>query len=86
MSKDRRKAAIKFKLQRLEDTITKTRKDREGEFSRTSLKIINNSKFLKFPRLLAGLEKLMKTYTANPSFSNQQNREEIELLLDEVNK
>ncbi|XP_011488059.2 nostrin isoform X3 [Oryzias latipes] len=60
MSKDRRKAAIKFKLQRLEDTIAKTRKDREG------------------------LEKLMKTYTANPSFSNQQNREEIELLLDEI--
>uniref|UniRef100_A0A8C7ZPN9 Nitric oxide synthase trafficking n=1 Tax=Oryzias sinensis TaxID=183150 RepID=A0A8C7ZPN9_9TELE len=60
MSKDRRKAAIKFKLQRLEDTIAKTRKDREG------------------------LEKLMKTYAANPSFSNQQNREEIELLLDEI--
>uniref|UniRef100_A0A3P9JK74 Nitric oxide synthase trafficking n=1 Tax=Oryzias latipes TaxID=8090 RepID=A0A3P9JK74_ORYLA len=60
MSKDRRKAAIRFKLQRLEDTIAKTKKDREG------------------------LEKLMKTYAANPSFSNQQNREEIELLLDEI--
>uniref|UniRef100_A0A3B3D078 Nitric oxide synthase trafficking n=1 Tax=Oryzias melastigma TaxID=30732 RepID=A0A3B3D078_ORYME len=60
MSKDRRRAAIKFKLHRLEDTIAKTKKDREG------------------------LEKLMKTYAANPSFSNQQNREEIELLLDEI--
>lgn len=33
MSKDRRRAAIKFKLHRLEDTIAKTKKDREGEFS-----------------------------------------------------
>lgn len=46
-------------------------------------KIMTNVEFLC---LLAGLEKLMKTYAANPSFSNQQNREEIELLLDEVNK
>lgn len=31
MAKDRRKEAIKLKVQRLEDTITKTKKDREGE-------------------------------------------------------
>ena len=33
MDKDRRKEAIKLKLQRLDDTITKTKKDREGKFS-----------------------------------------------------
>lgn len=31
MSKDRRKDAIKTKLQRLEDNITKTKSDREGQ-------------------------------------------------------
>lgn len=30
MSKDRRREAIKHKLQRLEDNITKTKKDHEG--------------------------------------------------------
>ncbi|KAM4608982.1 LOW QUALITY PROTEIN: nostrin [Polymixia lowei] len=59
MGKDRRREAIKVKLQRLEDSITKTKKDCEG------------------------LEKLMKTYSENPSFSNQKNIEETEQLLDE---
>uniref|UniRef100_A0A671WRG1 Osteoclast-stimulating factor 1 n=1 Tax=Sparus aurata TaxID=8175 RepID=A0A671WRG1_SPAAU len=60
MDKDRRKEAIKLKLQRLDDTITKTKKDREG------------------------VEKLMKTYAENPSFSNQKNLEETEQQLDEI--
>uniref|UniRef100_A0A8C3AXY3 Osteoclast-stimulating factor 1 n=1 Tax=Cyclopterus lumpus TaxID=8103 RepID=A0A8C3AXY3_CYCLU len=59
MAKDRRKEAIKLKLQRLEDCITKTKKDREG------------------------IEKLMRTYSENPSFSNQKNLEETELQIDE---
>ncbi|XP_054471249.1 nostrin [Anoplopoma fimbria] len=59
MAKDRRKEAIKLKLQRLEDSITKTKKDREG------------------------IEKLMRTYSENPSFSNQKNLEETELQIDE---
>ncbi|XP_045910893.1 nostrin [Micropterus dolomieu] len=59
MGKDRRKEAIKLKLQRLENSITKTNKDREG------------------------IERLMKTYSENPSFSNQKNLEEIEQQLDE---
>ncbi|XP_070694338.1 nostrin [Pempheris klunzingeri] len=59
MGKDRRKDAIKLKLQRLEDSITKTKKDCEG------------------------IEKLIKTYTENPSFSNQKNLEETEQQLDE---
>ncbi|XP_044222575.1 nostrin [Thunnus albacares] len=59
MAKDRRKEAIKIKLQRLEDGITKTKKDCEG------------------------IEKLMKTYSENPSFSNQKNLEETEQQLDE---
>uniref|UniRef100_A0A665UAA8 Osteoclast-stimulating factor 1 n=1 Tax=Echeneis naucrates TaxID=173247 RepID=A0A665UAA8_ECHNA len=59
MSKDRRKEAIKLKLQRLEDSITKTKKDCEG------------------------IEKLMKMYSENPSFSNQKNLEETEQQLDE---
>lgn len=33
MDKDRRKEAIKVKLQRLDDSITRTRKDHEGKFS-----------------------------------------------------
>ncbi|XP_073329845.1 nostrin [Pagrus major] len=60
MDKDRRKEAIKLKLQRLDDTITKTKKDQEG------------------------VEKLMKTYAENPSFSNQKNLEETEQQLDEI--
>ncbi|KAM3861969.1 nostrin [Diretmus argenteus] len=60
MEKDRRRDAIKVKLQRLEDGITKTKKDCEG------------------------LEKLTKTYSENPSFSNQKNLEETEQLLDET--
>ncbi|KAM4558057.1 nostrin isoform 3-T3 [Odontesthes bonariensis] len=59
MSKERRRDAIKLKLQRLEDSITQTKKDCEG------------------------IEKLMKTNTENPSFSNQKNLEETEQLLDE---
>ncbi|KAM8856543.1 nostrin isoform 2-T2 [Spinachia spinachia] len=60
MVKDRRKEAIKLKVQRLEDSITKTKKDREG------------------------IEKLMRTYSENPSFSNQKNLEETELQIDET--
>ncbi|XP_056145676.1 nostrin [Lampris incognitus] len=60
MGKDRRREAIKVKLQRLDDSITKTKKDCEG------------------------LEKLMKSYSDNPSFSNQKNLEETEQLLDET--
>ncbi|XP_078142040.1 nostrin [Centroberyx gerrardi] len=60
MGKDRRREAIKVKLQRLEDSITKTKKDCEG------------------------IEKLMKVYSENPSFSNQKNLEETEQLLDET--
>ncbi|XP_008276896.1 LOW QUALITY PROTEIN: nostrin [Stegastes partitus] len=59
MGKDRRRDAIKLKLQRLEDTIAKTKKDCEG------------------------IEKLIKTYSENPSFSNQKNLEETEQQLDE---
>ncbi|XP_044073484.1 nostrin [Siniperca chuatsi] len=59
MDKDRRKEGIKLKLQRLENSITKTKKDIEG------------------------IEKLMKTYSENPSFSNQKNLEETEQQLDE---
>ncbi|XP_034042973.1 nostrin [Thalassophryne amazonica] len=59
MERDRRRQAIKHKLQRLEDSIAKTQKDCEG------------------------LEKLMKTYSENPSFSNQKNLEETEQQLDE---
>ncbi|XP_075959940.1 nostrin [Anarhichas minor] len=59
MAKGRRTEAIKLKLQRLEDSITKTKKDREG------------------------IEKLMRTYSENPSFSNQKNLEETELQIDE---
>uniref|UniRef100_A0A668AU18 Osteoclast-stimulating factor 1 n=1 Tax=Myripristis murdjan TaxID=586833 RepID=A0A668AU18_9TELE len=60
MGRDRRREAIKIKLQRLEDSIAKTKKDCEG------------------------IERLMKTYSENPSFSNQKNLEETEQLLDEV--
>ncbi|XP_041663816.1 nostrin isoform X2 [Cheilinus undulatus] len=59
MGRERRKDAIKLKLQRLEDSITRTQKDREG------------------------IEKLIKSYTENPSFSNQKNLEETEQQLDE---
>ncbi|XP_023261351.1 nostrin isoform X2 [Seriola lalandi dorsalis] len=59
MGKGRRREAIKLKLKRLEDSITKTKKDCEG------------------------IEKLMKMYSENPSFSNQKNLEETEQQLDE---
>ncbi|XP_071330099.1 nostrin [Trachinotus anak] len=59
MDKDRRREAIKLKLQRLEDSVTKTKKDCEG------------------------IEKLIKMYSENPSFSNQKNLEETEQQLDE---
>ncbi|RXM28135.1 Nostrin, partial [Acipenser ruthenus] len=60
MDKERRKASIKMKLQRLHDNITKTRKDKEG------------------------LERMFKTYTENPSFSDQKNLEDTEQHLDET--
>ncbi|XP_063354741.1 nostrin [Pelmatolapia mariae] len=59
MDKDRRREAIKLKLQRLDENITKTKKDCEG------------------------IQTLMKTYSENPSFSNQKNLEETEQQLDE---
>lgn len=34
--------------------------------------------------LITGVEKLMRTYSGNPSFSNQKNLEETEQQLDEV--
>lgn len=34
--------------------------------------------------LIAGVEKLMRTYSGNPSFSNQKNLEDTEQQLDEV--
>lgn len=34
--------------------------------------------------LIIGLEKLMTTYSGNPSFSNQKNLEETEQQFDEV--
>ncbi|KAJ3591656.1 hypothetical protein NHX12_006788 [Muraenolepis orangiensis] len=60
MGKNRRRDAIKVKLQRLEDSIAKTKKECKG------------------------LQKLMRSYTDNPSFSNQKNLEETEQLLDET--
>ncbi|XP_034429816.1 nostrin [Hippoglossus hippoglossus] len=59
MDRERRREAIKVKLQRLEDGTTRTKKDCEG------------------------IEKLRKTYSENPSFSNQKNLEETEQQLDE---
>lgn len=59
MGKDRRREAISLKLQRLEDSITKAKKDIEG------------------------LQRLIKTYSENPSFSNQKNLEDTEQQLDE---
>ena len=43
MSKDRRRDAIKLKLQRLEAHIAKTRKDCEGKFSQTSEEFIDGA-------------------------------------------
>ncbi|XP_041720948.2 nostrin [Coregonus clupeaformis] len=60
MEKGRRRDAIKSKLQRLGDSITKTKKDCEV------------------------LERLVKTYSENPSFSNKKNLEETEQLIDET--
>ncbi|KAJ8282356.1 hypothetical protein COCON_G00048750 [Conger conger] len=60
MGKERRKEALKFKLQRLQDNITRSKKD------------------------LDGLERMVKTYTENPSFSNKKNLEETEQLVDEI--
>uniref|UniRef100_H2T5P4 Osteoclast-stimulating factor 1 n=1 Tax=Takifugu rubripes TaxID=31033 RepID=H2T5P4_TAKRU len=57
MDKDRRRQAIRVKVQRLSDSITRARKDQEGL--------------------------LMRTYSGNPSFSNQKNLEETEQQLDE---
>lgn len=34
--------------------------------------------------VVVGIERLMKTYSKNPSFSNHKNLEEIEQQLDEV--
>ncbi|XP_063070741.1 nostrin [Engraulis encrasicolus] len=60
MGPERRKDAIKTKLQRLEDYISRTKRYHEG------------------------LERMVKTYTENPSFSNKKNLEETEQLLDET--
>ncbi|KAM6985032.1 nostrin [Aplochiton taeniatus] len=60
MEKDRKRDAIKTKLQRLEDSVAKAKKDCDG------------------------LERMMKTYSENPSFSNKKNLEETEQLLDET--
>nr|XP_023672082.1 nostrin isoform X1 [Paramormyrops kingsleyae] len=60
MGKERRREGMKTKLQRLQESITKAKKDQEG------------------------LEKLVKTYLENPSFSNKKNLEETEQLLDEA--
>ncbi|XP_064183528.1 nostrin [Anguilla rostrata] len=60
MGKERRKEALKSKLQRLQDNISRTKKD------------------------LDGLERMVKTYTENPSFSNKKNLEETEQMLDET--
>ncbi|TWW76262.1 Nostrin BM247 -like protein [Takifugu flavidus] len=64
MDKDRRRQAIRVKVQRLSDSITRARKDQEGLVS-------------------IRVEKLMRTYSGNPSFSNQKNLEETEQQLDE---
>lgn len=40
--------------------------------------------YVTFDILVTGVEKLMKTYSGNPSFSNQKNLEETEQQLEEV--
>uniref|UniRef100_A0A6Q2XMW2 Osteoclast-stimulating factor 1 n=1 Tax=Esox lucius TaxID=8010 RepID=A0A6Q2XMW2_ESOLU len=60
MEKGRRKEAIRSKLLRLEDCITKTKKDCDG------------------------LDRLIKNYSDNPSFSSKNNLEETEQLLEEA--
>ncbi|KAL4636198.1 nostrin isoform X4 [Arapaima gigas] len=60
MARERRREAIKMKLQRLQDIIVQTKKAKDG------------------------LEKMMVTYTENPSFSNKKSLEETEQLLDEA--
>ncbi|XP_030643094.1 nostrin [Chanos chanos] len=60
MGKERRRDAMRSKLQRLEGCITKSKQEREA------------------------LQKIVKTYTENPSFSNVKNLEETEQLLDET--
>uniref|UniRef100_A0AAV2JY05 Osteoclast-stimulating factor 1 n=1 Tax=Knipowitschia caucasica TaxID=637954 RepID=A0AAV2JY05_KNICA len=60
MGRERRREALRGKLQRLQDTVAKTKKDIEG------------------------IRRLMKTYSENPSFSNERNIEETEQQLDEA--
>ncbi|KTF93081.1 hypothetical protein cypCar_00007591, partial [Cyprinus carpio] len=69
MGKDRRKDAIRTKLQRLEDCIMKTKSDREG---------------LDLCFRAERLEKMVKVYREQPNFSNKKNLEETEELLDEA--
>lgn len=45
----------------------------------------NNIHFFHTVCVVTGIEKLMKTYSENPSFSNQKNLEDTEELHDEVN-
>lgn len=107
MDRERRKEAIKVKIQRLDDSIARTRKDREGKFSTLEKYLINTQHswleaetfcitvnvliqgyvfffYITFNIFIPGVAKLMKTYSGNPSFSNQKNLEETEQQLDEV--
>ncbi|XP_077583864.1 nostrin [Stigmatopora nigra] len=59
MDRERRKEALKVKIHRLEEGMSKAKKECEG------------------------IEKLMKSYSENPSFSNQRNLEDTEQQLDE---
>lgn len=93
MEKDRRRDAIKSKLQRLGDSIAKTKKDCEGKCWKMKHRIwleiihfwVTPFRFMSSNILLIiGLERLVKTYSENPSFSNKNNLEETEQLIDEV--
>lgn len=84
MDKDRRKQAIKVKVQRLSDSISRARKDREGPVSIRKASGPTFCPNLNFSCLIVGVERLMRTYSGNPSFSNQKNLEETEQQLDEV--
>lgn len=90
MDKDRRKQALQVKVQRLSDSIARARKDRKGlALLRISWLVLLFIFFLRvfhltISILTAGVEKLMRTYSGNPSFSNQKNLEETGQQLDEV--
>ncbi|XP_076119616.1 nostrin [Alosa pseudoharengus] len=88
MGRERRKEALKNKLQRLEDYVAKTKKDHEGKSkqmedmlaSQRCCSIINENVVI----CILALEKMLNTYNENPSFSNKKNMEETEQLLDEI--